>query len=60
MLELRPRVTRVVETEDEPSGALACEVADLRVVAVHDEQRLRRQLAQPFARQRSARCSSSP
>ena len=37
MLELRHRVPRIVEPEDERSGPLAREIADLRVVAVDDE-----------------------
>ena len=43
MLELRLGVARVVEPEDDRARSLAGEIADLGVVAVHDEPRLRRQ-----------------
>ena len=43
VLELRLGVARVVEPEDDRARPLAGEIADLRVVAVHDERRLRRQ-----------------
>ena len=37
-------MTRIVEPEDETPGALARQVADLRVIAVHHEHRLRWEL----------------
>ena len=37
-----PRAARVVDAEDDRAGAVARELADLRVVAVHDERRVAR------------------
>ena len=45
VLELRRGVPRVVETEDGRTGPLSRQVADLRVVAVHDQGGIGRKLS---------------
>src|SRR5204863_5182978 len=44
VLQRRPRDRRIVDAEDDRARAVAGELADLRVVAVQDEGRFRREL----------------
>ena len=45
MLQRRVGAARIVDAERHCTRTLACEIAHLRIVAVHDERRIRRQSA---------------
>ena len=51
---------RIVDAEHESAWALARELADLGIVAVHDESRVSRQRLATALRHPAATCSSSP